>query len=84
MVAVAFGLLWGGYTGLWWGWSLLNDRPVTLRELVWPGKYPYGAKLPPKGPQPAKAAADNAAKNTIKAHRTNPQYQVPPGPRVTV
>lgn len=41
MVAVAFALLWAGYSGGLWGWCLLRGYNVTLGQLVSP-VHPYG------------------------------------------
>ena len=50
MVAVAFALLWAGYSGGSWGWCLLRGYNVTLGQLVSP-VHPYHGGWPP-GPIP--------------------------------
>ena len=47
MVAVAFVLLWSGYSGGLWGWCLLRGYDVTLGQLVSPA-HPYSGGWPPK------------------------------------
>lgn len=45
------GLLWGGYTLVLWGYTLLKGYKIGLGELVVPGKYK--GKWPPEGYAPA-------------------------------
>ena len=47
MIAISMGLIWGGYTLIWWGWAMMHDWPVGLSQLVIPGKYPYQTVPPP-------------------------------------
>jgi len=46
VVAVAFLLVWGGYSTGLWGWCLLRDYDVTFGQLVSPGR-PYAGPWPP-------------------------------------
>jgi hypothetical protein len=46
MVAVAFLLIWGGYSAGLWGWCLIRDYNLTLPQLVSPTR-PYSGPWPP-------------------------------------
>jgi hypothetical protein len=51
MVAVGFGLIWGGYAVGLWGWCLLQGYDITFGQLVSP-LHSYSQAWPP-GPIPA-------------------------------
>ena len=40
MVAISFGILWGGYTLIWYGIDLIKDWGVPFGSLVIPGRLP--------------------------------------------
>lgn len=46
MVAVAFALVWAGYSTSLWGWCLLRDYDLTFGQLVSP-VHPYSGAWPP-------------------------------------
>jgi hypothetical protein len=46
MPAIGFGMLWGGYTLLFWGWCKLQGYDISLTEIVVPKKW--DGKWPPK------------------------------------
>ena len=46
MVAVAFALIWAGYSTSLWGWCLLRDYDLTFGQLVSP-THPYSGAWPP-------------------------------------
>jgi len=66
MVAVAFLLVWGGWSAGLWGWCLIRDYDVTFGQLVNPVR-PYAGPWPParipdgqtwpSGAAPARTAA---------------------------
>jgi hypothetical protein len=39
MTAVAMGLLWGSYTLMFWGYSLIKGYDISIEQIVVPGKY---------------------------------------------
>lgn len=46
MPAIGFGMLWGGYTLVFWGWCKLQGYDISLTEIVVPKKFT--GKWPPK------------------------------------
>lgn len=45
MPAIGFGILWGGYTLMFWGYTLIKGYDISLGEIVIPKKYK--GKWPP-------------------------------------
>jgi hypothetical protein len=39
MTAVAMGLLWGSYTLMFWGYTLIKGYDISIEQIVIPGKY---------------------------------------------
>jgi hypothetical protein len=39
MPAIGFGLLWGGYTLLFWGWTRIKGYDIGLGQIVIPGRW---------------------------------------------
>ena len=54
MVAIAMGLIWGGYTLGMWGYTRISGYQITLTQLVKPGAY-TGSWPPPLYPATASA-----------------------------
>lgn len=52
MPAIGFGMLWGGYTLLFWGWCQIKGYDITLGEIVIPKRF--------KGTWPPKLIDDSA------------------------
>jgi hypothetical protein len=46
MPAIALGLVWAGYAGTLWGWSLLRGYNLSLWDIISPTK-PYSGSWPP-------------------------------------
>jgi hypothetical protein len=46
MPAIAMGLLWGGYTLMFWGYTTYQGYQITLPEIVIPGRW-RGSWPPP-------------------------------------
>ena len=38
MILVPFGVLWGGYTLIWYGYSMLKGEGIGLADLVYPSR----------------------------------------------
>lgn len=71
MVAVAFVLLWGGYSLGNFGWCLFRDYDITLGQLMSP-THPYAgawppAKIPAGQIWPGGAAASSSSSAASKA-----------------
>jgi hypothetical protein len=39
MPAIGFGMIWGGYTLLFWGWCQIKGYDISLAEIVVPKKW---------------------------------------------
>lgn len=38
MILIPLAVLWAGYTGVWYGWSLLQGEGMGLADLVFPNR----------------------------------------------
>lgn len=82
MVAVAFLLIWGGYSAGLFGWCLFKDYDITLGQLVSP-LHPYAGPWPPArigddviwpgGRTPAAGAAPKAPAHPVSPGAVEPK-----------
>ncbi len=79
MVAVAFLLVWGGYSISLFGWCLLRDYDVTLGQLMSP-VHPYGQGKGQSWPPPKIPASQiwPGGKTAAAAQTASAQQPGPP------
>lgn len=75
MPAIGMGLLWAGYTLMFWGFSLVKGYDLGIADIVIPGHY--------KGAWPPKLTVDPAGKETAQVapgqHPGDAPYTYPHG-----